>query len=300
VPPAPPDAEPDAGLAVLLDIPPRLQWANGNGYCGETSIQSIGLFYGAWISQSVAREVAGGEVLLGVNAEQALPELRFRIEVWDPGQATPQFERYMLWLEGHILAGHPCLIAAFLADSGDPDYDHIMPATGIERSGPSGGLDPQDVLVFNNLFDPLPMNREFSGLGATREQCDVDLDRGGCIPRQVAYGIAVTGIVDPAGATRPVHLAVEAWDEPNVSLGAPPSQMTGRVTVAALTPGESYALLRYDDYAQVPTAGDAAQYLTSSYTSRVDFTATSPTWSREDPAPFPSNGTTYFRCVPLP
>jgi hypothetical protein len=140
VPPAPPDAEPDAGLAVLLDIPPRLQWANGNGYCGETSIQSIGLFYGAWISQAVAREVAGGEVLLGVNAEQALPELRFRIEVWDPDQATPQFERYMLWLEGHILAGHPCLIAAFLADSGDPDYDHIMPATGIERSGPSSGL----------------------------------------------------------------------------------------------------------------------------------------------------------------
>jgi hypothetical protein len=30
---------------ILLDIPPRLQWHNGNGYCGETSVQSIGMFF---------------------------------------------------------------------------------------------------------------------------------------------------------------------------------------------------------------------------------------------------------------
>ncbi len=30
---------------VLLDIPPRLQWNNGNGYCGETALQSIGMSY---------------------------------------------------------------------------------------------------------------------------------------------------------------------------------------------------------------------------------------------------------------
>jgi hypothetical protein len=28
--------------SVVLDIPPRLQWNNGNGYCGETALQSIG------------------------------------------------------------------------------------------------------------------------------------------------------------------------------------------------------------------------------------------------------------------
>ncbi|CAF5056527.1 unnamed protein product, partial [Rotaria magnacalcarata] len=26
---------------VLLDIPARLQWENGHGYCGETAIQSF-------------------------------------------------------------------------------------------------------------------------------------------------------------------------------------------------------------------------------------------------------------------
>jgi hypothetical protein len=29
---------------ILLDIPPRLQWENNNGYCGETAIQSFGTY----------------------------------------------------------------------------------------------------------------------------------------------------------------------------------------------------------------------------------------------------------------
>jgi hypothetical protein len=28
--------------SVILDIPPRLQWGDGHGYCGETSLQAIG------------------------------------------------------------------------------------------------------------------------------------------------------------------------------------------------------------------------------------------------------------------
>ena len=28
---------------VILDIPPRLQWENGHGFCGETAIQSFGM-----------------------------------------------------------------------------------------------------------------------------------------------------------------------------------------------------------------------------------------------------------------
>lgn len=30
---------------LLLDISPRLQWDHGNGFCGEASIQSIGMLY---------------------------------------------------------------------------------------------------------------------------------------------------------------------------------------------------------------------------------------------------------------
>lgn len=43
----------------LLSIPPRFQWENGHGFCGETSIQSISLYYGNYISQNQARKLAG-------------------------------------------------------------------------------------------------------------------------------------------------------------------------------------------------------------------------------------------------
>lgn len=46
--------------SVQLDMPPRLQWPNNNGYCGETSLQMAGLYYGAWISQYAARAAGGG------------------------------------------------------------------------------------------------------------------------------------------------------------------------------------------------------------------------------------------------
>lgn len=49
----------------LLPIPPRFQWENGHGFCGETSIQSISLYYGNYISQNQVRKIAGSEVLVG-------------------------------------------------------------------------------------------------------------------------------------------------------------------------------------------------------------------------------------------
>jgi hypothetical protein len=47
----------DANTTVL-DIPPRFQWENGHGFCGETSIQSISLYYGSYISQNQVRKLA--------------------------------------------------------------------------------------------------------------------------------------------------------------------------------------------------------------------------------------------------
>lgn len=45
---------------VQLDMPPRFQWSENAGYCGETSVQMAALYYGAWISQYVARAQGGG------------------------------------------------------------------------------------------------------------------------------------------------------------------------------------------------------------------------------------------------
>ena len=38
------EEEPRTNQTLLLDIPARSQWDNGNGYCGEASLQSIGRY----------------------------------------------------------------------------------------------------------------------------------------------------------------------------------------------------------------------------------------------------------------
>jgi hypothetical protein len=46
-----------ANASVQLNIPPRAQWDNNNGYCGECAIQQIALYYGSYISQYNARKI---------------------------------------------------------------------------------------------------------------------------------------------------------------------------------------------------------------------------------------------------
>jgi hypothetical protein len=289
-------AAPDLLPAGPLDIPPRNQWPNAGGYCGETSIQSIGLFYGAWISQQVVRTVAGGELLLGKNDTQALDALHFRYTSWSATAPQPQFQDFVVWLKTNLMHGIPCIFAAYVTDGiNDPDYDHIMPAVGIQSMG-LPGFDPNDVLVFDNNFGAQLM-RPVGGLSGTRATCTLDTAHGGCVPEGVDYGVAVSGFLDDAQATLPVSISVGQSSEPNVSTGQAASAMHATVGVSGLVAGQAYALLRFDDYTKVPTSATAAQYLSSAYSSRQDFTAGSPGWTWADPASFPSDGATYYRCI---
>jgi hypothetical protein len=280
-----------------LDIPPRIQWPNANGYCGETSIQSIALYYGTWVSQQLARTLAGGtEVLIGTNSPQVLQALHLTFTQWDNTVAQPQFQGFMVWLKNNLAIGYPAYFGAYLTDgNNDPDYDHIMPATGIAYTNLSA-YDPSDVLTYNDNFGD-QIVRPASQLSATRASCSYSSTQGGCIPQDVDYGIAVTGVVDPQHVTLPVSLSVPSSSEPNVSQGASPVQMTGTVTVRGLSSGVTYSLYRYDDYTTVPSAASAADYATSSYIHRTDFTATGSTWTLVDPNTFTSDGSSTYRCV---
>jgi hypothetical protein len=291
------DASPPPGPgARQLDIPPRDQWNNANGYCGETSIQSIALYYGAWVSENVVRTIAGGEVLLGTNATKPLDALHFTYTAWDSDAATPQFDAFLLWMTTNLAQGTPPFFAVYLTDgTNDPDYDHIVPAVGVTYASLTAYAGT-DVLAYNDNFGGR-ITRAFSTLSATRSSCASSSTQGGCIPTDVDYGIAVTGIVDPGHATLPVSLSVAQSSEPNVSLDASAVPMTATVTVSGLTAGKAYALLRYDDYTQVPTSGAAADFLASSYTHRIDFTATGPGWTQADPTPFTSSGASVYRAV---
>jgi hypothetical protein len=280
-----------------LDIPPRVQWDNADGYCGETSIQSIALYYGTWVSQQLARTLAGGtEVLIGTNSPQVLTALSFTFTQWDNSVAQPQFQGFMVWLKSNLALGYPAYFGAYLTDgNNDPDYDHIMPATGIAYANLSA-YDPADVLTWNDDFGD-QIQRPASALSATRATCAYSSTQGGCIPQNVDYGIAVTGIVDPQHVTFSVSLAVASSSEPNVSTGAAPVPMTGTVTVTGLSLGGKYTLLRYDDYTKVPAAASAADYASSVYTYRTDFTASGSTWTLVDPHTFLSDGSSTYRCV---
>ena len=287
----------------ILPIPPRLQWNTGHGYCGETAIQAIGLYYGAWISQQVVRDAGGGEILLGVNSDDALKRLGLDFESWDfDHQQTPQFDHFALWMKERLLQGIPVVFAEFLADEEDnSDYDHIVAATGIKlQSSKADTFNAKDVLVFSNNFRKSNFNLSFERLKATREECRADLDAGGCIPQEVDYGVAIKGILDGMKATMPARLTVDQWDEPNVSQGEAPRQMHARLLVSGLTKGQKYAILRFDDVGKMPTDGAAEQFLAAPFAMRTDFQAQGAAWTFEDPTPFLSNGSLYYRVVPLP
>lgn len=206
-------------------------------------------------------------------------------------------------MKANLLQSHPVIVGEYITDgNNDPDYDHIVPIVGV--TSPTS-TDPS----FNvyNLYSLSRLSMKLSQYGATRKSCSRDLLAGGCIPMTTDYGTAVTGIMDADHATLPVTLSVDRTTEPNYSPVDPndpdeyrtapqkPVMLNGVVKVSQLVPGQTYRLLRYDNVANVPTSGSASAFLTSKYTSYVDFTATGTTWSHSDT--FMSNGTIFYRCV---
>src|SRR5579859_6230620 len=65
--------------SAAVDMPPRFQWNENFGYCGEVALISAGLFYGQYLSQYDARATASSkpqyrsssQLLLGVNDTHA-------------------------------------------------------------------------------------------------------------------------------------------------------------------------------------------------------------------------------------
>jgi len=284
-----------AHASVQLDIPPRLQWDNNNGYCGECSIQQIALYYGTYVSQYNAREIIDPtqqqDVWVPDNSGPIFDALRLNFEAWDSSRATPQYQNYLVWTKAHLQAGHPVIIDVYVQGEYDPDYDHIIPATGF-TSGDTNTYHDTDTLVFNDNYASTPYTRTFGTLYDTRAMNGNGAHYEYCIPRDTDYGAAVTGIKDVSGTTRPVSLKVDRWNEPNLSQGASPVQMNAMIQARSLTTGNAYVLLRYNDYHNVPTNN----YLSSAFNASTSFVATNTTQTFSDN--FMSSATVIYRCVP--
>ncbi|HEX7414153.1 MAG TPA: T9SS type A sorting domain-containing protein [Bacteroidia bacterium] len=281
----------NAQVSVRLPISPRIQWANNNGYCGENSIQACGLYYGNYISEGICRTVAGGELLIYINDTIALNAFSFTYVEWNPNGTTPQYTTYLDWVKQYLYKKQPVIIAVYVSGMSDPDYDHIIPAIGFNATNVNS-YAATDSLTYNSNFDLMPFTRVFSTLYGTRAVANNSAPFPYYVPRDVDYGVAVTGNKDPNHLTKPVHIALDSTDEPNVSLGATACILRATLTVDSLTSGQSYALLRYNNYLTVPSVG----FNPTSASSVVYFTATSITKTVIDS--FMSNSAVFYRCIP--
>jgi hypothetical protein len=285
-----------------LNLTARRRWDNNNGYSGEVSIQTVALYYGAWISQKTIRDSVGSELLPGANMEAALTALRFKFESMGGSfQQQASFTTFMTWMKGQLISGSPVIFTTYISGGKDPDYDDILPAFGVKEAAPgTPGYHGSDVLYYFNNFEQKTITHSFASLEGTRSSCSQSASAGGCISSSGARGIAIKGILDEGQVTLPVQLSVDSWSEPNVSLGESPGQMQGKVSISGLTAGKKYALLRFNHYPSLPVSGTAADFLAATPFSRFDFTAEAEQYVYNDPQPIQSNGSVYYRVVPLP
>lgn len=148
----------------INQIPPRYQWENNSGYCGEVSLVSAGLYYGQYLSQYDVRAIICGQcgedtcqMLLGVNDAQAAQALRLRHE----RKITQDSKEFLRWVKHHVTLGHPVIIGVMNNEyllygdtnsvAGQPDYDHIVPVIGIGSDMPfSGKYEENDVILFSD------------------------------------------------------------------------------------------------------------------------------------------------------
>lgn len=286
--------------SVMLDIPWQHQWLNDGGYCGETAIKDAALLYGTYISQEVAREYGGGEVIVGCevdapygNASAVYDKLKLTYDRWNYNSGTPQYKKFLNWTKWHLNEGHPVLFGAYLSDCSDEDFDHIIPAIGFTAESVYDYSDNDTITMYDNFLPAQSYTRTFGSFFDDRSMQGNGSDNYMCLPKDVDYGDAITGIVDQNHETYPVKLSVDVYDEPNVSQGASPVLMNAAITVSGLQSGESYMLLRYNDYESIPTHHFKRK--SSQAAKVVTFVATDTTYTMNDT--IMSDTMAAYRCV---
>lgn len=181
--------------SVLLPIADR-GWAPGappEGWCGEASIQMVGLHYGAWLPQPVVNAVGRStHVDLWENdVPVALLQLGFTFVAYGGprGDGRGTAEDFMTWIVSQVRAGRPVIVGAKLFPTEHPDWDvdHLMPVVGFTPAG----------LVFNSNMEAGQVTVSWSALTSSS-----GVSFAG--PSDRRWGFAVTGLA--RAAPHPVRL----------------------------------------------------------------------------------------------
>jgi hypothetical protein len=317
------------------NLPPRLQWNQNFGYCGEVGFICAGLYFGQYCSQYTMRALASpdtpqydsdSQLLLGVNDRDAADAASLDYEVWYP--TNQPIDDFLVWVKQHTLQGHPVLIGLFNnfyllygetdPTEGDRKYDHIVLVTGIGSNFNDDAYHGTDVIyycdcglygIFNN--PPFLFNSTFDALKKTRQQANAPsgplYSLSDDQPKH--YAIALLGVDDDDDVTLPITIQASSNREnPEIIDGAdispppagsntppPPSPLTLTITVSDLTPNTSYNLYLYDDFSNVPTQDFNALASQAKQKFVISSAGTTYTMSLN----ILSNEQVIFRAVPL-
>eukprot|EP00759_Apiculatamorpha_spiralis_P025473 PhF_6_TR28680/c0_g1_i1/m.42150 len=302
----------DGTIDVILDVPPRYMWgwyddtlANTRGYCGETSFQSHGIYYGNWISSELMRQKGDNyELLIGTTDVKTAINASFTYDVFDnSGSSGTQINRVKPWIANHIEAGH-IIVGGWMEFklNGQSDYDHIMPVVGYRKdsAGNAVGLYYNDLWLANQsrYFN-------FSVDVKNRTQCNTSVTQTQpvpyCIPANVSlYMIALTGIVDPLNETIRMQLIVPSNKEPDWGFEDKLNQKPILFNVSAkftnLTIGAKYGVLRFNSFSSLPKS---QFYQSQNFTNKTEFIATSVNMTINNFDSFMTNTEVYYRTVVL-
>lgn len=313
----------------IMPIPGRHQWPDRDGYCGSASIQMNALSFGTWLSQDVVRKAitvgkcqhgGDGNEILHNNVLCALKTLKFEAEQWDyHNEAIPQNKNYMLWMKKHLIQSHPIVMFIFCkgdshrshgGEQGYGNYDHIEPVVGILSNHSfaenADTFYEDDIIVHHSDWSQDSYYRSFKSLPDDTKMegnCKDVIPIGGgpneaypCIPKDIDYGVAMIGHVDPLGVTTKVQISVDNWKEPDTVEGNAPSEVTATITIKG-KPFDDGILYRFDGFETVPTD---SQFHLAPYTYAKPYvTGSTGSLVQKDPMPFKSNTSVYYFAVPL-
>ena len=237
-----------AAIEQRIPLELREQWEFAGGFCGEVSIQAIALNQGVWVSQNQARQIGGGELLLGVNLETALTKLGFPFESWTIPRRKRR-KKFLKWTFRHIMSGTPVIFSARIRGGQFREYDHIMPFYGATCTSESCN-SKSDTLIWKTNYGREVQrtvgDRKFS---ACFRRCKYSALDGGCIDRSglSQYAAAVSPLEDAHGLFRKLTLVVEGWSSGAAPLAEPlvGSKATMRYTLdvsEGVADGESFTV----------------------------------------------------------
>lgn len=260
-------------------IPPRFEWDNNDGYCGEVSLISAGLYYGQYVSQyDVRAMISNGkpqnrcQLLVGINDSPAIAKMHLNALTWNT-QAEEDTDQFVAWIKQNVVKGYPVYIGVYMnqylfygdtnPNAGDLDYDHIVPVYGFTSYYPL--TDPNyfgtDIFYFsdNGLWKHQYLfSSNANDFQSTRAEANAEDGLVYSLPNTASnYGTAITGIKDLNRDTLPVRIDTNVnYEKPEIKEGSDqrpaPMPLELTITISKLQPGVLYHLYRYNHFDAVP------------------------------------------------